>query len=276
MEAILGAVLDISRLDTGAMKPQLASFPLTPNNKLDRNALPPPELEDSGHDYVAPTDGREQLVVELFERVLGRKHVSTRANFFELGGHSILAAQLLNAIKREHGVTIPLRSLFEAPTPAALAKLLPVGEQPAADATHDATIPRLPQGVPAPLSSMQQRLWILEQLDPGLAVYNLPSSFRIRGALDVAAFERALHEIARRHETLRTLFQDDQGVVTPVVRESIALPLQPFIDLSGVPAGEREAQLRGLLEAEAAKPFNLTQGPLVSGKLYKLAEAELM
>lgn len=253
---------------------QLSKFPLTPNNKLDRNALPLPETEATNHSYVAPADAREATMVAIFERVLGAKRVSSDANFFDLGGHSILAAQLLNAIKREQGVAIPLRTLFESPKPASLAKLLPAIEAPPTAASTSPTIPRQPDDAPALLSSMQQRLWILEQLDPGLAVYNLPSSFRIRGKLDIAAFERALQEIATRHESVRTVFREREGVVSQVVQESVALPLRPLVDLSSVPAAQRETELRKLLEVEAAKPFSLTAGPLVAAKLYRLADEE--
>jgi amino acid adenylation domain-containing protein len=253
---------------------QLSKFPLTPNNKLDRNALPLPDTDATSLSFVAPANAREASVVASFERVLGAKRVSSDANFFELGGHSILAAQLLNAIKREHGVTIPLRDLFESPTPTGLAKRLPANDVQLAAASTHLTIPRQPDGTPTWLSSMQQRLWILEQLDPGLAVYNLPSAFRIRGALDIEAFERALQEIAVRHESLRTVFREHDDAVAQIVEPSIVLALRPLVDLTTVPSAQRETALRKLLEAEAAKPFNLSVGPLVAAKLYKLADVE--
>ena len=254
---------------------RLSAFPLTPNQKVDRKALPAPTLEgqQSEREYVAPRDAKETAVVAVLEDVLGMRPLSVTANFFDLGGHSILAAQVLSRLRRDHGYVIPLRKLFEAPTAEGLARAAGGGEEAAGQLAVE-HIPKLADGTPAPLSLMQQRLWILEQIDPGLAVYNLPSAFRIRGALDIGALERALAEIGRRHEAVRTSFAQVGSDAVQVVAPSFTPSLMPPIDLSQLAAGQRETRLIELLKQRASRAFTLTEGPLVEGALYRLADDE--
>ena len=122
-----------------------------------------------------------------------------------------------------------------------------------------------------PASYAQQRLWFLDQLEPGSPFYNIPSAVRLKGKLDVEALERSLNEIARRHETLRTIFEakNDGPVQMIAPARSIALPI---VDLSDVPETEREARLQELANEEAQRPFNLTTGPLFRARLLRLAD----
>ncbi|NLE87560.1 MAG: amino acid adenylation domain-containing protein [Myxococcales bacterium] len=254
---------------------QLEEFPLTPNGKVDRKALPPPSLAGGAREteLVAPRTETEAHIAAAFQDLLGVESVSVHDNFFDLGGHSVLAAQVLARLQREHGIVLPFRKLFEAPTVAGLAALLPES-QPTAAPRDAVTIPRLEEGAPAPLSLMQQRLWFLEQLDPGLAVQNLPSAFRIRGALNAEALERAIQEILARHEVVRTVFGEHDGEPVQIVRSDASIQLLPPIDLSDVPAARREAHLIELLEERAARPFDLARGPLFTGALYRLGPEE--
>jgi len=124
-----------------------------------------------------------------------------------------------------------------------------------------------------PLSFGQQRLWYLDQLEPDTAVFNLPEAYRLTGRLDAVALERSLNEIIRRHEVLRTTFRIDGDMPVQVIAPSLVIEM-PLVDLSDRPVHEREMELARLLECEAGRPFNLTEGPLVRAMLIRLQKEE--
>ncbi len=134
-------------------------------------------------------------------------------------------------------------------------------------------IPRRPDGDPVPLAPPQHRLWVLDQLDPGSSAYNLPMGVRMRGALDVAALRRALDEVVRRHESLRTVIASAEGEPVQVVLGPAPVPL-PVVDVAGLPAAEREREARRLADEEAGRPFDLARGPLLRLGLVRLGEAD--
>jgi amino acid adenylation domain-containing protein len=254
---------------------RLNELPLLPNGKSDRKALRAPWLQKEllTREHVAPRGQTEAAIAGAFAFALGVRRVSVEDNFFALGGHSLLAAQALSHLQTEHGIVLPLRKLFEAPTPAGLARL--VEDAPEATAAPAATrIARRAEAGPAPLSLMQQRLWVLEQFNPGLAVQNLPSAFRLRGELDVPALERAINEIATRHEPIRTTLRWNGDDAVQEVRPELTFALVPLIDVSDLPAPEREAKLLEQLVADSARPFDLGAGPLVRTALYRLGPQE--
>ncbi|MFL5355870.1 amino acid adenylation domain-containing protein, partial [Archangium sp.] len=141
--------------------------------------------------------------------------------------------------------------------------------------TKQPAIPLRPKGTAsAPLSFAQQRLWFLDQLEPGSATYNLPAAVRMEGSLDVGALERCFAELARRHESLRTTFHAGEGGAgTQVVSESATLSLR-HVDLRELPAEQREAEARKLSALELQRPFELSAGPLLRATLVKLAEQD--
>ncbi|WP_164003052.1 non-ribosomal peptide synthetase, partial [Pyxidicoccus caerfyrddinensis] len=252
----------------------LQALPLTFNGKLDRKALPPPELQglEEGDSYVAPRTPTQQLLASQWGQLLGLARIGARDNFFELGGHSLLATQITSRIRGTFGVELPIGALFEAPTLEALAASI--------DAlARQGLGPKLPPLQPIertealPLSFAQQRLWFLDQLVPGSALYNMPAPLRLEGTLDTAALERSLSELVRRHEVLRTSFPEEAGQPLQVIAPPAPLPLE-CVDLSALPADAREAEARRLIEAECRKPFSLAQGPLLRALLLKLANAE--
>ncbi len=242
----------------------LDELPLTPNGKVDRRALPVPER--SGDGYVAPRTPAEEMLAEIFADVLRVERVGVSENFFELGGHSLLATRVVSRVRTVFGVEVALRALFEQPTVAGLSeeveRLLRAG-----DATEVPPLVRREPGVAATLSFAQQRLWFLDQFEPGSSAYNMPFALRLKGALDVEAFERALTEVIRRHEVLRTRFATEGDEPVQIVDEPT-----PF--LLRVIEVDEEQRVEELVQEEASLPFDLQAGPLVRAQLLKLGEAE--
>ncbi|MBZ4423374.1 condensation domain-containing protein, partial [Myxococcus sp. RHSTA-1-4] len=252
----------------------LPALPLTSNGKVDRKALPAPGLAMSTGrpDFVAPRTQTETLLAGVWSAVLGVEQVGLSDNFFELGGHSLLATQAISRIRAAFGVEFPLRDLFDAATLAELA----VRVDRAVLAGQGPQIPPLvpvPRTGDLPVSLAQQRLWFLDQLDPNSALYNLPGILALEGTLDVSALERALTELARRHEALRTTFREGPGGPVQVIHPST--PVKPVVtDLSSVPAAQRHEETLRRVREEALRPFSLSRGPLLRAELLKLAERE--
>ncbi|NLU68776.1 non-ribosomal peptide synthetase [Streptomyces sp. HNM0574] len=183
----------------------LDRIPLTPNGKLDREALPAPE-GPAGTTGRAPRTPHEQLLATLFAEVLGVPQVGVDDSYFELGGHSLLATRLVSRIRTSLGTELPVRTLFESPTVAELSRCLDSGA-----AARPSPAPVDHSG-PVPLSPAQRRLWFLNQLEgTRSATYNLPVLTRLEGKVDRRALEQALTDVVERHESLRTLFPDEEG-----------------------------------------------------------------
>ena len=132
-------------------------------------------------------------------------------------------------------------------------------------------IPHRSSDAPTALSFAQQRLWILDQLRPGLALYNIPSAWRMDGRLDKDILEKSLNALVERHEALRTTFTTVGGTPQQVIHPEVRLTV-PVVDLRGVAAAEREAEARRLAAIEAELPFVLDQGPLVRAQLLRLKD----
>ena len=183
----------------------MAEFPLTPNGKLDRAALPIPSFEATSREPATP---QEEILGEIFAEVLGVEHVGVEDNFFDLGGHSLLITRVVNRIRETFGVEVALRQLFDAPTVRGIAGLLRGG------ATARESVVRVePRPEVVPLSFAQRRLWFLNRMEGGQAVYNMPFAVRLRGAFDESAFAAAVRDVVERHEVLRTVYPDAAQVV---------------------------------------------------------------
>jgi hypothetical protein len=248
----------------------LPALPLTPNGKIDRKALPDPEPVTAAGEaaFVPPRGPVDEALLSVFSDLLGRDRLGADDDFFEIGGHSLLAAQLLARVRESFGVEVPLRAFFDEPTAAGLGRMV----QQAIREGSGLTVPplrRTDRSGPLPASFAQQRLWFLDQLEPGRGWYNLPAAIRLTGELYVGALETALREVARRHESLRTTFEERDGqpfqVIAPEASIGFALD-----DLSSLPEARREPEALRRTAAEAWEPFDLTRGPLMRVRLYRL------
>ncbi|NOJ91950.1 amino acid adenylation domain-containing protein, partial [Corallococcus coralloides] len=246
----------------------LDALPLTANGKVDRKALPEVEAAHSEHEYEAPRTESEQKLAAIWAEVLRVPRVGVRDNFFSLGGHSLLATQVVSRIRKELGAELPLRTLFEAPTLEALARRLETAARPL-----PMVLELTASSGPPPLSFAQQRLWFIDQMEPGSALYNVPLAVRLRGTLNRGALVRALDEIVRRHESLRTTFELHEGQPVQRIQPHARLPVAD-VDLEGIDSEQREAEVRRRLGVELAEPFDLHAGPLIRASLLKLGATE--
>ncbi|HKV09944.1 MAG TPA: amino acid adenylation domain-containing protein [Thermoanaerobaculia bacterium] len=235
----------------------IPELPLNRNGKVDRAALPAPEDLQSAEprQVLGPRNPFEEVLAGIWADLLGRPQVGIDESFFDLGGHSLLATQLVSRVREVFRVELPLRALFEGPTIAELAERVHAAFQAGAGLELPAIQP-VARDRDLLLSFAQQRLWFLWQLEPESPAYNSPKALRMRGPLDVAALERTLDEIVRRHEVLRTTFPSADG--RPVQRiDPEARPGLPVHDLSADP--DREERARAAFRAEAQRPFDLAR-----------------
>ncbi|HEU4406531.1 MAG TPA: condensation domain-containing protein, partial [Polyangiaceae bacterium] len=251
----------------------LDALPRTPQGKLDRDALPPPEppAADAGREGGEPRGATEAALASIWGELLGREGLGREANFFELGGHSLLATRVLARVRSSLGAELPLRAIFEAPTLAALAARIDAAAPSAPP--EPAPRRRAPEEEPA-LSFAQRRLWFLDQLTPGDPAYNLPMALRLTGELDAGALADALAALARRHEALRTTFDERDGLPVARVHGEDFVPPLRAIDLRAHDETGRERALAELAADEAARPFDLREGPLVRAALARLGGRE--
>ncbi|HEX3131877.1 MAG TPA: amino acid adenylation domain-containing protein, partial [Thermoanaerobaculia bacterium] len=237
----------------------LENLPLTPNGKVDRKALARivPEREGVGG-QLTPA---EEVLAGLWSELLGIDCVGRNDGFFELGGHSLLGTRLVSRIRDVFGVELPLRALFEAPRLADLAARIQESSGIAAP-----PVERVFRQGPVPLSFAQERLWFLDRMEPGAALYSIPAALRVRGRLDVPALQAAFQKIVERHEILRTTFAQEDGAAFQVIAPAMEAPL-PVVDL-------QESEVADLLRREARRPFDLERGPLLRVLLLRTGEDE--
>ncbi|MCZ8056721.1 amino acid adenylation domain-containing protein [Microcystis sp.] len=250
----------------------LESLPLTTNRKVDRRALPAPDKIGNRRDqYVAPRNGIEEMLVQIWTEILKIEQVGIYDNFFEIGGHSLLATQLVSRIRSLFKIELPLRSLFGAATVAELAHLIGQLQQQNLTLTVPPILPRT-KDTELPLSFAQQRLWFLDQLQPNSALYNIPMVLHFRGNLNQKALEQSLREICDRHEVLRTNFVTIDGQPTQIIqttRETISV-----VDLQDLPIQEQAEKTQQLKQKQATQPFDLAKESLIRITLVVLSETE--
>ncbi|HEY3568483.1 MAG TPA: amino acid adenylation domain-containing protein [Thermoanaerobaculia bacterium] len=249
----------------------LPALPLTANGKLDRRALARLEAAREETAGTLPSTPAEKAMADLWRQVLGVADVRLEDDFFALGGHSLLATQLASRVRAAFGVDLPLRRLFESPRLGDFTAVVTAGTGGASLAP----IPRRPAGLdPIPASFAQERLWFLDRVQPGNPAYNMFDALRAAGELSPALLAGALGEVARRHEALRTTFAERGGRPAQVIAPPpVRWPL-PLVDLAALPEQVRLAEAGRLTAAEAVRPFDLAEGPLLRSLLLRLAAAD--
>jgi amino acid adenylation domain-containing protein len=244
---------------------ELPALPLTNHGKVDRKALPMPgsERPDSGKPFTPPGTPLEERLAVIWQEILGLDRVGRDDDFFHLGGDSLSATRLIARVRHRLKVDLPLRALFEARTLCGFAERVQVAKPGCIELEMVASR----QTAPVPLSFAQRRLWFLDRLG-ATAAYHIPTAIRLEGALDRDALIRALHEIARRHETLRTSFEVQNGEPMQVVHSQVDFALTDC-DLRVGPN-----RLGLLLAEDALVPFDLTRVPLWRAKLFQLDQED--
>ncbi|MFF1448588.1 amino acid adenylation domain-containing protein [Streptomyces sp. NPDC058274] len=241
----------------------LDAIPLTVNGKVDRRALPAPQ---AGHDTGgrAPRTPVEEVLCGLFAEILGLPSVTIDDHFFHRGGHSLLATRLISRVRQAFGVQITVKDLFQGPTVASLAEFVNAG----GDGVRRPALREMARPERVPLSSAQQRLWFLDQLEGPSSTYNIPLALRLKGELNPEALRLALTDVVARHESLRTVFVTDDGDahqrVLPANGVRVELPVTPT----------EESELDALLGAEAARTFDLAAELPLRAALFTLGEQD--
>ena len=247
---------------------RLEKWPLTPNGKIDRNVLPQLATGESNR-YVPPRNAIEQALCEMWQQILGLDKVGVEDNFFEIGGHSLLATRIISRCRQRFQVDVPLKLLFDSPTIETLALLITQNE----NKQCAPLIEPAPANTPIPLSFAQQRLWFIEQLNPGNVAYLIPGAFKISGTLNMECFIGALKDVVNRHEVLRTHIHTRDGEGWQVVDE--ASQWQPqWIDLSD--EGNQQEAIAALIKRNSNTALNLETDPLFNVTLAKLSNTETL
>ncbi len=228
--------------------------------------------------YVAPRDLYEREVAFIWQEVLGVAQVGADDNFYELGGHSLLATQVASRLRDTFRAELPLQPLLGAATVAATAAVLREAtggvERPAGEQAPVLSIPRRSDARDiAPLSFSQERMWFLDQLDPGTPIYNLFNRVEVEGPLSIPVLQRCFDELVRRHEALRTVFGEEGGAAVQRILPATPFPLS-VIDLSGLPAAARREETARLEAADHNRPFDLARGPVFRASLLVLGPQE--
>ena len=251
---------------------KLERMPLSRHGKIDYQRLPAPAPVEGKLKGESARSEVEEMLAGIWSEVLGSARVGREENFFELGGHSLLATQVISRVREAFGVEVRLRELFEQPTVKGLGQSIERELRQGAGVSAP-PIERREQVEELPLSFAQQRLWFIDQLEPGGDVYNVPVAVRLQGSLNKEAFAQTLAEVIRRHEVLRTRFDTVSGRAVQVIEA--AAPIELAVEeLSALEIEERDARVQEWAAREAATPFDLSRGPLLRVKLLRLGEQE--
>ncbi|WP_262495039.1 non-ribosomal peptide synthetase [Kordia jejudonensis] len=240
---------------------QLDEFPLTANGKIDRNNLP--ELDKSAYKtntYVAPTTQQEKQLVAIWEELLNLEHIGIQDDFFELGGHSLLAIRLSSHVKATFGVVVSVRDIFTTPTIKQLVTTI-------ANATLS-NVPKIsvqerPKYIP--LSYAQERLWFVDKLQ-GSNTFHIPGVLRLNGELNITLFKKTMKTLVQRHEALRTVFKEHNGVGYQQIIDEDAYEVAYISEITN------EASLSNVIDGIISKPFDLAHDFMLRTAIIKESE----
>jgi amino acid adenylation domain-containing protein len=250
----------------------LDALPLTPNGKIDRNALPSPERQaDDGGGLAGETlTPTEAALASIWRAILGIEAIGRTDSFFDLGGHSLMALRVVARVRDVFGIELPLKTVFDAGTLEALAGEIDLALLERRHAPRLPAIEAAPREGPVPLSFSQERMWLIQSLDPNTTAYTIPIALRLRGAVDPGGMSRAMAILRERHEVLRCTVRLVDG--QPL--QEIAPPgdwTLDVVDLRGRVHGAAAEALR-LAQTDAFTPFDLARGPVFRARLFLIAD----
>jgi amino acid adenylation domain-containing protein len=249
----------------------LDRMPLTPSGKIDRKALHAPSSENLSLDevYVEPRNETERILAKVWKEALVVGRLGIHDDFFALGGHSLLASQVLSRLRRDYGINLPFRRIFEAPTVARMAKLIDLAQSPA-ERELEAPIPRRRPDAIVPLTFAQERQRLLEELEPAQRlVHSVRGTWQFDGRLNYGLFQRALDHIATRHEVLRMSIRTHEGQEILQVEPTVDLTIRR-VDLLHLPEEQRDTEVSAQIERLHKEPFDLRKPPLFRSTLFRV------
>ncbi|WP_319451819.1 MULTISPECIES: non-ribosomal peptide synthetase [unclassified Mycobacterium] len=226
----------------------LDEIPITTHGKIDRRALPEPELK-SASEFREPATETERQLAELFAELLDRPEVGADDSFFELGGHSLLATKLVAAVRSRCGVDIGVQDIFELATVSDLAARVDELAASGATSARPGIVPVSHEG-PLQMSAAQLRQWFQFRIDGPAPVNNIPFAARLTGPTDVDAFVGAINDVVARHEILRTTYTEIDGAPYQLVN-----PAAPLVVRRA--RGDGDEWLQSELDAERRYCFDL-------------------
>ena len=243
----------------------ILEFPLTINGKLDRNALPVPEIVQT-NDYIAPTNEIEDKICLAYANLLMLQSsiVGIKSDFFKLGGNSLLAIRLAHAISKIFDVYLNVAEIFQFKTPEKIAALIVNMNSKNFEIKPAQTIEKYP------LSFAQERLWFIEQYEQGNAIYQIPFLLKLKNQFSLKALTNAIEAIVARHEILRTIFlQDENGVdYQQKLEDADALKI-PIVSCNTF------EEYQSLVNEEILKPFNLRHDYPIRICLYEITVIDI-
>jgi mycobactin peptide synthetase MbtE len=229
----------------------LDEIPITAHGKIDRDALPQPEIAAAA-EYREPTTANERRIAERFSQLLGHERVGVDDSFFDLGGHSLVASKLIAAIRSECGVEVGIRDLFELATVARLAERIDQLESGEVRIKRPKLF-KTSHDEPQPLSASQLRTWFAHRIEGPSEVNKIPFAARLSGPCDVEALVAAVSDVVARHEILRTTYTEIDGVPYQVINPVAEVPVRRAVG----DGGEDEAWVRAQLDTERRYCFEL-------------------
>lgn len=248
-------------------------WPLTPNEKIDRNALPMPDSFASQREYIAPRNILEQQLVAIWADLLNvpLDQLSVTDNFFEIGGNSLLTVRLVTAIRSRMHYEVPVKDVFEFSTVELMAQFIEAQGEKIATKGGRPAIVRVERGAQSPLSFAQQRVWLFTQIEQdNAALYNMPVFMRVDGQFDLSAANKALAFIVARHEILRTVYGYNGADPVQMIRESVPTDIQ-VEDVSHLQDEAQAREVARLADTDAAKPFDLSRDAMLRATWLQLS-----
>jgi amino acid adenylation domain-containing protein len=244
----------------------LDKFPLTPNGKIDKKALPQLDFENNReNEYIAPSNETEIKLTQIWQEVLNIDNIGINDNFFSLGGHSLLATQVVSRIRNKLNIELLLRELFEYPTILQLAEII---EEKKLESNYIG-IPIISREEELPLSFAQERLWFINQLEGSSSLYNISRVIKLKGNLNISAMEKAISHLVKRHESLRSNFINKEGKAYLKINPDNQGCLE-IIDGKNKSASEREE----IVNVKRSKILDLEKDKLIQFTLIQISATE--